>query len=87
LTNPIAQIPAGTKISNGEGRIEQGRFYDWTRQVTEMDIIVGTGSPEGVVEAAQKRLYMDSTGASGAVLYIKRDADVAGDRKSGWIAV
>lgn len=63
------------------------RFRAWVSGVTDLDIITGTGTPEGVVEAAQKRLYMDETGVSGSVLYIKRDADIGGDRTQGWIAV
>ena len=68
---------------NNSGR----RFRRWVELVTELDILSGTGSPEGVIEAKQKSLYMDETGVSGAVLYIKRDADVGGDRSQGWIAV
>lgn len=63
------------------------RFRRWTELVTELDILSGTGSPENVVEAKQKTLYMDETGISGAILYIKRDADIGGDRSQGWIAV
>lgn len=63
------------------------RFRRWIQLVTELDIITGTGSPEGVIEAKQKRLYMDEAGISGSILYIKRDADIGGDRTQGWIAV
>lgn len=63
------------------------RFIYWTALVSDLDILSGTGSPEGVVEAKQKRLYMDEAGTAGAILYIKRDADVAGDRRRGWYAI
>ena len=44
--------------------------------------IRGSGSPENVVSAAQKSLYMDTAGTAGSILYIKkRDASVAGDKK------
>lgn len=62
-------------------------FLVWTRGVTDLDIITGTGSPEGAVSALQRKLYMDETGAAGSILYIKRDADIAGDRTLGWILV
>lgn len=62
-------------------------FFVWTRAVTNLAIISGTGSPEGVVEALQKRLYMDEAGAAGGILYIKRDADITGDTTKGWILV
>jgi hypothetical protein len=47
----------------------------------------GTGSPEGVLEATLFREYVDLTGAAGAVKYIKRLADIGGDRKMGWVAI
>ncbi len=63
------------------------RFQRWVEGVTELDILTGTGSPEGVVVAAQKKLYMDESGTAGNILYIKRDADIGGDRSQGWILV
>jgi len=55
--------------------------------VNAMTIIIGTGSPEGVVEARISRLYMDDTGVAGAIFYIKQVNDIAGNRKNGWILV
>lgn len=56
-------------------------------EVAETSIITGDGTPEGSVEAGQARLYMDTSGTTGAILYIKKDADVGGDRSLGWILV
>ena len=51
-------------------------------------LIIGAGSPEGVVEASIGASYMDDAGAAGAIKYIKRDADDgAGDTSKGWILV
>ncbi len=51
-------------------------------------LIVGTGSPEGVVEASIGASYMNDAGTAGSILYIKRDADDgAGDKSIGWILV
>lgn len=47
----------------------------------------GTGSPEAVVVALENQFYVDTAGGTGAVLYVKRDADIAGDRSKGWILV
>ncbi len=58
----------------------------WSERVSN-PVIIGTGSPEGVVEALQGSLYMDSSGSSGSILYIKRDVSVGGDSKKGWIVV
>jgi hypothetical protein len=62
-------------------------FAYWLTLVTRTDIIVGTGSPEGVVEATIGQEYMDSSGTAGSIKYIKRDADIAGDRTKGWILI
>jgi hypothetical protein len=60
-------------------------FRTWTQSITNQSVIIGTGSPEGVIEAVQGSSYMDDAGIAGAVLYIKRDNDIGGDRTQGWI--
>ena len=60
---------------------------DWFQDVTNNDLIIGTGSPEGVVAAFQGRSYMDDAGIAGAISYIKRDAAISGDESQGWILV
>jgi hypothetical protein len=67
--------------------IMQQVFRTWANEITRLDLIIGSGSPEGVVSAIQGRQYMDSSGTAGAILYIKRDAAIAGDDKDGWILV
>jgi len=60
-------------------------FRTWADAITRLDLIIGTGSPEGVVSAVQGREYMDDAGVAGAIKYIKRDAAIGGDDKLGWI--
>lgn len=73
--------------------IEQGgapsvQVNTWMRQITDQALIIGTGNPEGIVEASQGAQYMDESGTAGNILYIKRDADNgANDRRFGWILV
>ena len=43
----------------------------------------GSGSPEGVVIAKPKLLYLDTSGAAGGVLYIKQ----SGTGNTGWVMV
>ena len=62
-------------------------FRVWTQRVTAMQILTGSGSPEGVVSAPITTLYMNTAGGAGAVLYIKRDTDIAADPTTGWILV
>ena len=62
-------------------------FGRWLTLITRTDIIVASGSPEGVVTATIGQEYMDSAGTAGAIKYIKRDSDISGDRSKGWILV
>ena len=58
------------------------------RVLWSQSLIIGTGSPEGVVEAEQGASYMDDAGTAGNIKYIKRDNDDgAGDKSIGWILV
>ena len=59
----------------------------WAQTITTQATITGTGSPEGVVEAEVTAEYMDLAGTAGAIKYIKRDADILGDKTQGWILV
>jgi hypothetical protein len=59
----------------------------WTQIITNQALIIGTGSPETVVEAGQGSRYMNDAGTTGNIEYIKRDDNVAGDRKKGWVLV
>lgn len=59
----------------------------WTEQVTDLQMMSGSGSPEGVIVATEGRLYMNTAGTVGSILYVKRDADISGDRSQGWILV
>lgn len=77
---------AGYPISSENGKMTQA-FRAWTQLVSLSSPLTGTGSPEGAVEARQTQLYMDITGVTGSILYIKRDADIGGDRKQGWVLV
>jgi len=62
-------------------------FQLWAQSLTNRALIVGPGSPESVIEANQGALYMDDAGTAGAILYVKRDADVTGDKTQGWVLV
>jgi hypothetical protein len=83
MITPPAQ---GQPIIGATGKMTQV-FRTWTQAVSRLDVLSGTGSPEGVINAPQKTLYMNTAGVAGAILYIKRDTDVAGDPTQGWILV
>lgn len=69
---------------NGLMTIEVANFINIIGNLT---IAEGSGSPETVLEATVSKLYMDTSGSAGSILYIKRDADIGGDKSQGWILV
>lgn len=52
-------------------------------QVNLSTVLTGVGSPEGNVTAGPTQRYMDSTGTTGSILYIKK----TGSGNTGWILV
>lgn len=63
------------------------QFDFWLRAITDRALIIGDGNPEGIFEALQGALYLDESGTSGNILYIKRNSDILGDKTKGWILV
>jgi len=82
----INQLIRSLPISDDDNEMSQ-RFYSWTQAITNLQILTGSGSPESVVVATETTLYMNTAGAAGNILYIKKLSDVAGDRSQGWILV
>ena len=74
--------------SDGSLTLQSRTFF---RAIINQALIVGTGSPEAIVEANQGAIYMDDTGTTGNILYIKRDNDDGigpiPDKTKGWILV
>jgi hypothetical protein len=62
-------------------------FRTWTLDASLSIPIIGTGSPEGVVEARQYQLYINSAGTAGSIEYRKMLSQIGGDRTQGWILV
>lgn len=62
-------------------------FRQFTQDASLSIPIIGTGSPEGVVEARQYSLYIDSAGTTGSLQYRKMQPDIGGDKSQGWVAV
>lgn len=81
-TPPDANRP----ILNDDGTMGDA-FRTWTNAITREALIIGEGSPEDVISAVQGRQYMDSNGTTGSLMYRKRNSDIGGDTKKGWIAV
>lgn len=84
MTSP--RLNAGQPIVQPDGTMAQP-FRQFTQDASLSIPIVGDGSPEGVVEARQYSLYIDSTGTAGNIQYRKMQPDVAGDKSKGWLLV
>ncbi len=82
IPNPDSLMP----ITDSDG-VMTDVFQIWVTRVTNLDLIIGTGSPEGVTIAEVGREYLDDAGLAGAVKFIKQKADIAGDRSKGWVAI
>lgn len=87
MKQTITRIDSASPIVDRAGKMtDQYRLR--SIQVEENGLLIGTGSPVGIVEAQQGRFYMDDTlPAPANILYIKHQADVAGDKTQGWIAI
>lgn len=80
------RLNAAQPIVDADGTMAQP-FRQFTQDASLSIPIIGVGSPEGVVEARQYSLYIDSTGSSGSIEYRKMQPSIAGDTSQGWAAV
>ena len=84
MTGP--RLNVGQPIVDENGTMAQA-FRQFTQDASLSIPIVGTGSPEGVIEAAQYSLYLDSGGGASAIQYRKMQPQIGGDRTKGWVLV
>jgi hypothetical protein len=82
IVTPNASQP----VVNPDGTMSEP-FRAWVQQITGLQMLTGSGSPEGVVSAPVTTQYMDTAGTAGSILYIKKLADIGADPKKGWILV
>ena len=88
MKSPISKFdPSFSLVSDKQRYIATDPFRIWMLQVYENGLLIDSGSPEGSVEAQQGRFYMDESGSPGAILFIKQQADISGDRTQGWVAI
>ena len=84
MTSP--RLNAAQPIVQPDGTMAQP-FRQFTQDASLSIPIVGDGSPEGVVEARQYSLYINSTGTTGSIEYRKMLPQIGGDTTKGWVAV
>lgn len=78
--------PFNTPVIDDDDILTQP-YRSYFNDIYLLDIIQGTGSPEGVVAGIIGQEYMDLNGTTGNIKYIKRDSDIGGDIKQGWILI
>lgn len=61
----------------------QALLESLAREVNLNAPIVGSGSPEGVIEAEPYQVYLDSSGSPGSLQYRK----MTGTSSTGWVLV
>lgn len=83
---PIIVPKADVKVVEKEG-LPTFLFSQFMLDIARLSPIMGTGSPEGIEEAVQWQTYIDENGSTGAIKYIKKYIDIAGDTKKGWILI
>ncbi len=86
MVTRVVQPSSSRSISKDDGS-PSFQLNSWFKIITDRALIVGTGTPEAIVEASQGAVYMDDAGTTGNILYIKRDDDVLGDKTKGWVLV
>ena len=86
MVTRVIQPPTDRPIVEADDT-QSVQMRSWTQTITNQALIIGTGSPETVVEATYGASYMDDAGITGAILYIKRSNDIGGDKSQGWILV
>ena len=71
MRNTITRYDQNIPLVLKETMSSSEAFNLWMRQVTDRGLLIGTGSPVGVIEAQQGVEYMDEAGAAGSVKWIK----------------
>ena len=77
---------SNNSVVDGSGKMLQA-FRAWVQSMTRESTIVGSGSPEGAIEASQYREYVDSAGSTGSIKYIKMSSEIGGDTSKGWVLI
>ncbi len=83
--SPI-KLNANQKIVNDDGS-PTNVFLQYLLKISESVVIVGTGTPEGAVQAPQYSVYVDEAVPLTPVTYRKMLPEVGGDRSKGWAVV
>jgi hypothetical protein len=82
----LNKLDRSTPVVDESGRPRQN-LQMFSEELANMQLIIGTGSPEGQYEARQGREYMDQAGSTGNIKWIKKLSDIGGNKSLGWVLV
>lgn len=80
----ISPLPYTSPVVDKNGVLTQ-QAVSFFETIANRALIIGSGSPEGAVSALKGSEYMDETGTTGNIKWIKKFNDVCGDSSLGWI--
>jgi len=83
MSQTPVKLNANQQIIHQDGT-PTSTFRQFISKIAESVVIVGTGTPEGVLEAPQYTLYVDEAVPLTPVTYRKMLPEVGGDRSKGW---
>ena len=86
MVNRVVSLNPSSSLMREDGSL-QPAFQLFSQSLANRALIISSGSPDGVIEANKGALYMDDTGVTGAILYVKKNTDVAGNKTQGWVLV
>ena len=87
MRKQISPLNYTMPLTNPLNGLAVDQFRNFLLQVEQRGLIIGSGSPLGVIEAQQGVEYMDENGIAGAIKWIKQAADIGGDKTLGWVAI
>ena len=86
MADSVNQLTGQRKVVEDDG-VASKELRLWAIAITERILILGQGSPEGVVEARVGREYADTDGTTGTIKYFKKLDNISGDKSQGWILI
>lgn len=87
MRSSIVKLEASAPLVYLNTGLPTNQFKTFLLQVHLRGLLIGQGSPSGVIEAEQGQEYLDETGIAGSIKWIKQLSDVGGDRTLGWVAI
>ena len=71
MVDRVSPLTGQRPVVESDG-VQSKEFRLWTQVITQRALILGQGSPEGVVEARQGSEYADTDGTTGSIKYFKK---------------